>query len=120
MMGGVILTAAKSEKKVPIEFDMHSPVVALIVLGAIMCGIAFVGCCGVLNNSECMSNVYVCIMLVLIVIQIAFSSFIYFYTHDSVQFVADEYTRIFKNRENEEYMIIINTVQEEVAEISIL
>lgn len=106
MIGGIMLYV----------IDIQSPVLAIIFLGAIICGIAFVYFFGVRSNSKYMSNVYVYILLILIIIQIAFSPYIYFTSHDIIQFIVDGYTKVFYNRENEASRSIINTVQEEVSQ----
>lgn len=116
-IGAIVLVKIDDYDKIFEDYNVHVAPIVFIVLGSIIFVIAFFGCCGAMRESQCLTNLYATMMLVLIIGQIILASFIFVYRTDVTDAAVKAYDRIFQNRDQQANREIIDTVQSNVSTI---
>ncbi|KAL0107878.1 hypothetical protein PUN28_014862 [Cardiocondyla obscurior] len=57
--------------------NLTIPAVTLIVIGSIIFVVAFLGCCGAIRESHCMIVTFACLLLAILIIQVAISIYVF-------------------------------------------
>ncbi|XP_032671591.1 CD63 antigen-like [Odontomachus brunneus] len=98
-----------------IQENVTFPSITLIVIGSIIFVIAFFGCCGAIRESHCMTVTFACMLLTILIIQVAVAiyAFVVLRNSDDIgvsirKAYADEIFAKYNKKENAE---IVNDVQ---------
>lgn len=116
---GVIVQIGKnnySEHLNEITSNLTFPAITLIVIGSIIFVIAFLGCCGAIRESHCMIVTFACLLLTILIIQVAVAIFVFVAANNAgeIDFGKEYRTNVFDRYKNgnEEDKEIVNTIQE--------
>ncbi|XP_024868470.1 23 kDa integral membrane protein-like [Temnothorax curvispinosus] len=96
-----------------ISSNVTVPAVTFIVIGCIIFVIAFLGCCGAIRESHCMIVTFACLLLVILIVQVAIAIFAFVVAKNSGdyswkdRYANDVFSKYGKGEETE----IVDTIQ---------
>lgn len=115
---GVLVQLGKQNYFEPLEevtSNLTLPAITLIVIGSIIFIIAFLGCCGAIRENHCMVVTFACLLLTILIIQVAISIYVFVVVKNSgeIDFRKIYTTNLFmKYNTNQEEKNFVNTIQE--------
>ncbi|XP_012054782.1 PREDICTED: uncharacterized protein LOC105617841 [Atta cephalotes] len=115
---GVLVQVGKQNYFEPLEditSNLTLPAITLIVIGSIIFIIAFLGCCGAIRESHCMVVTFACLLLTILIIQVAISIFVFVVVKNSgeIDFRKIYTENVFmKYGTSQEQRNFVNTIQE--------
>ncbi|XP_071561012.1 tetraspanin 6 [Temnothorax nylanderi] len=68
------------------EFNITAPAVTFIVIGCIIFVVAFLGCCGAIRESHCMIITFACLLLAILIAQVAIAIYAFVVAKNSGDF----------------------------------
>lgn len=91
------------------------PAITLIVIGSIIFVIAFLGCCGAIRESHCMMVTFACLLLTILILQVAVAIYVFVTVKNSgdISFKDTYVKEVFNHyKDSDEQRDIVNTIQE--------
>jgi len=94
--------------------NVKFPAITLIVVGSVIFLIAFLGCCGAIRESHCMMVTFACLLLAILILQVAVAIFVFVSAKNSGEIdIKNAYTlNLFNHyKNNSEEKDIVDTIQ---------
>ncbi|XP_011864265.1 PREDICTED: CD63 antigen-like [Vollenhovia emeryi] len=115
---GVLVQVGKSHYSKHLDeitSNLTFPAVTLIVIGSIIFVIAFLGCCGAIRESHCMMVTFACLLLTILIIQVAVSIYVFVTVKNSgeISFKDAYVVNLFnKYKDHQEERDLVDTIQD--------
>ncbi|XP_012542660.1 23 kDa integral membrane protein [Monomorium pharaonis] len=98
-----------------ITSNLTVPSITLIVIGSIIFIIAFLGCCGAIRESHCMVVTFACLLLTILIIQVAIAIYVFVAAGNvgEINFEKEYRKNVFdRYNDGQEQKDLVNTIQE--------